>query len=99
MAESSERALTPDEASYVAAARDEPRMRYEGVPQAAWSSRVVPDELDVICNNAVRRHGDVAGRARNAFCTALAAGTAALAAQALCRFASERPAIIALEDP
>jgi hypothetical protein len=168
MAESSERALTPDEASYVAAARDKAFMLYEGVRtphrscgialaetfglpsrpyqalrrggitgkgtcgairageqvlgellgdpdpigavtpalraavswyQAAWSSRLLPDEPDIVCDNLVRRHGEFAGPARKAFCTALAAEVAALAAEALCRFASERPAIIALEDP
>lgn len=168
MAESSERSLTPDEASYITAARDKAFLLYEGVRtphrscgialaetfglptpayqalrrggitgkgacgairageqvlgellgdpdpigavtpalrsavlwyQAAWQERLVPDEPDIVCDNLVRRHGDFAGPARKAFCTNLAAQVAALTAEALCRFAPSRPAIIPLEDP
>jgi hypothetical protein len=168
MAESSERELTPDEASYIAAARDKAFLLYEGVRtphrscgialaetfglatlayqalrrggitgkgacgairageqvlgellgdpdpigavtpalraavtwyQAAWPERLVPEEPDIICDHLVRRHGEFAGPARKAFCTNLAAEVAALTAEALCRFASSRPAIIPLEDP
>ena len=162
MAESSERALTADEAAYIAAAREKAFVLYEGVRtphrscgialaetfgvptrayqalrrggitgegtcgairageqvlgellgdpeptgqvtpqlraaitwyQAAWKQRLVPDQPDIICNNLVRPHGDFAGPARKAFCTNLAAEVAALTAEALCRFASARPAI------
>ena len=168
MAESSERALTSDEASYIAAARDKAFILYEGVRtphrscgialaetfglatpayqslrrggitgqgacgairageqvlgellgdpdpigavtpalraaiiwyQGAWRDRLVPREPDIVCDNLVRRHGDFAGPARKAFCTSLAAEVAALTAEALCRFAPSRPAIIPLEDP
>jgi hypothetical protein len=168
MAESSERALTSDEASYIAAARDKAFILYEGVRtphrscgialaetfglatpayqalrrggitgqgacgairageqvlgellgdpdpigavtpalraaviwyQGAWRDRLVPHEPDIVCDNLVRRHGEFAGYARKAFCTSLAAEVAALTAEALCRFAPSRPAIIPLEDP
>jgi hypothetical protein len=168
MAESSDRALTPDEVAYVDAARDKAFLLYEGVRtphrscgialaetfglatpayqalrrggitgqgacgairageqvlgellgdpdpigavtpalrqavtwyQAAWHAHVVPDEPDIVCDHLVRRHGDFAGPARKAFCTNLAATVAALTAEALCRFAVSRPAIIPLEDP
>jgi hypothetical protein len=168
MAESSDRALTPDEVSYITAAREKAFILYEGVRtphrscgialaetfgrpsppyqalrrggitgkgtcgairageqvlgellgdpdpigavtpalraavtwyQEAWHARVVPDEPDIICDNLVRRHGEFTGPARKAFCTNLAAEVAALTAEALCRFAAERPAIVALEDP
>jgi hypothetical protein len=168
MAESSERALTSDEASYIAAARDKAFVLYEGVRtphrscgialaetfglatpayqalrrggitgkgtcgasrageqvlgellgdpdpigavtpalraavvwyQGAWRDRLVPHEPDIVCDNLVRRHGDFAGPARKAFCTSLASEVAALTAEALCRFATSRPAIIPLEDP
>jgi hypothetical protein len=168
MAESSERALTSDEAAYIAAARDKAFVLYEGIRtphrscgialaetfglatpayqalrrggitgqgacgairageqvlgellgdpdpigavtpalraaviwyQAAWRDRLVPHEPDIVCDQLVRRHGDFAGPARKAFCTSLAAGVAALTAEALCRFAPSRPAIIPLEDP
>jgi hypothetical protein len=167
MAESSERALLPDEAVYVAAARDKAFILYEGIRtphrscgialaetfglatppyqalrrggitgkgacgairageqvlgellgdpdpigavtpalraavtwyQAAWRERLMPDEPDIICDHLVRRHGDFAGPARKAFCSNLAAEVAALTAEALCRFAPARPAIIPLED-
>lgn len=162
MAESSERELTPDEAAYIAAAREKAFVLYEGVRtphrscgialaetfglptrpyQAlrrggitgkgacgairagehvlgellgdpdpigavtpglraaitwygeAWQRRLLPDEPDVICDHLVRRRGDFAGPARKAFCTNLAAETAALTAEALCRFADARPEI------
>jgi hypothetical protein len=168
MAESSDRVLTPDEAAYIAAARDKAFVLYEGVRtphrscgialaetfglptpayqalrkggitgkgdcgairageqvlgellgdpdpigavtpalraaviwyQGAWRDRLVPQEPDIVCDNLVRRHGDFAGPARKAFCTSLAAEVAALTAEALCRFATSRPAIIPLEDP
>src|SRR4051812_6226428 len=67
--------------------------------QTAWHARLVPDEPDIVCNHLVRRHGEFAGPARKAFCTGLAAAVAALTAEALCRFAATRPAIIPLEDP
>jgi hypothetical protein len=48
----------------------------------------------------VRPHGDFAGAARKAFCTNIAADVAALAAEALCRFAPDRrPQIVAIEAP
>lgn len=169
MAESSERAMTPDEAAYIAAAREKAFVLYEGVRtphrscgialaetfglptrpyQAlrrggitgkgacgairagehvlgellgdpdptgavtpalraaiswygeAWQRRLAPEEPavipDIICNNLVRRHGDFAGPARQAFCTNLAAEAAALTAEALCRFAGARPPIAAI---
>jgi len=61
--------------------------------QLAWQRRLVPDEPDIICDHLVRKHGDFAGAARKAFCTSLAADVASLTAEALCRFASSRPAI------
>ena len=67
--------------------------------QDAWQRRLMPDEPDIVCDHLVRRHGDFAGPARKAFCTNLAAEVAALTAEALCRFAAERPPIIAFEDP
>jgi hypothetical protein len=168
MAESSERALSADEAAYVAAARQTAFVLYEGVRtphrscgialaetfglatpayqalrrggitgegacgairageqvlgellgdpdpigavtpalraavtwyQAAWRARVVPGEPTIVCNDLVRRHGDFAGPARQAFCTHLAAEVAALTAEALCRFAPARPKIHLREDP
>jgi hypothetical protein len=171
MAESSDRALSPDEAAYVSAARDKAFVLYEGVRtphrscgialaetfglatppyqalrrggitgkgacgairageqvlgellgdpdptgavtpalraavawyQSAWHTRLMPDEPDIVCDNLVRRHGDFAGPARKAFCTNLAAEVAALTAEALCRFAPARPAIIpppGVEEP
>ena len=61
--------------------------------QDAWQQRLVPDKPDIICDNLVRPHGDFAGPARKAFCTNLAADVAALVAEAICRFASDRPPI------
>lgn len=67
--------------------------------QAQWPSRVVPGEPDIVCNNLVRSLGEFAGPSRKAFCTHLAAEVAALTAEALCRFAPSRPAIVPVEDP
>ena len=163
MAESSDRALSPDEAAYVSAARDKAFVLYEGVRtphrscgialaetfglatpayqalrrggitgkgacgairageqvlgellgdpdptgavtpalraavtwyQSAWQARLMQNEPDIVCDNLVRRHGEFSGLARKAFCTNLAAEVAALTAEALCRFAPARPAII-----
>jgi len=159
MAESSERPLSPDEASYIAAARDKAFVLYEGVRtphrscgiaiaetfslatppyqslrrggitgkgacgairageqllgellgdpdptgavtpelraaiawfQDAWLTRLRGNNPDIVCDHLVRPHGDFAGAARKAFCTNLAAEVAALAAEALCRFAPDR---------
>jgi hypothetical protein len=79
MAESSERAPTPDEASYVAAARDKAFMLYEGARTPHRSCGIALAKafgLPTRPYQATRRSGE-----------------------ALCRFASERPASIALEDP
>jgi hypothetical protein len=161
-----ERPLTPDEAAYVAAARDKAFVLYEGVRtphrscgialaetfnlatrpyqalrrggitgkgdcgairageqvlgellgdpdptgqvtptlraavtwyQDAWKQRLVPNEPDIICDHLVRKHGEFAGPARKAFCTNLASEVAALTAEALCRFAETRPAILPVE--
>jgi hypothetical protein len=54
---------------------------------------------DIVCGSLVRPHGDFMGPARKAFCTNLAADVAALTAEALCRFASSRPAIEPVESP
>ena len=67
--------------------------------QGAWQSRLVPDQPDIVCNHLVRPHGDFAGPARKAFCTSLASEVAALTAEALCRFATSRPPILAPEEP
>lgn len=61
--------------------------------QDAWQRRLVPHQPDIVCDNLVRPHGDFAGPARKAFCTNLAADVAALTAEALCRFAPDRPTI------
>jgi hypothetical protein len=159
MAESSERPLSPDEATYIAAARDKAFILYEGVRtphrscgiaiaetfslatpayqalrrggitgkgscgairageqvlgellgdpdptgavtpelraaiawfQDAWLARLRANNPDIVCDHLVRPHGDFAGPARKAFCTNLAAEVAALAAEALCRFAPDR---------
>src|SRR5260221_10379309 len=166
MAESRDRALTPDEAAYVASARDKAFVLYEGVRgahrscgiaiaetfglptppyqalrrggitgkgtcgairageqvlgellgdpdpvgtvtpelraaivwyQDAWLARIRHGEPDIICDHLVRPHGDFNGPARKAFCTNIAADVAELTAEALCRFASERPAIAPIE--
>lgn len=166
MAESSTRALTADEAAYVAAARAKAFVLYEGVRtphrscgiaiaetfglatpayqslrrggitgkgacgairageqvlgellgdpaptgavtpalraaigwfQDAWLERLRAGNPDIVCDHLVRPHGDFAGVARKAFCTNLAADVAALAAEALCRFApAVRPPITPL---
>lgn len=68
--------------------------------QDAWLHRVRADNPDIICDHLVRPHGEFAGAARKAFCTNLAADVAALAAEALCRFAPDRrPAIEPVETP
>jgi hypothetical protein len=67
--------------------------------QSAWQHRLMPDKPDIICDNLVRPHGDFAGPARKAYCTNLAADVAALTAEALCRFAKSRPAIVPFEEP
>ncbi len=159
MAESSERPLRADEASYIAAARDKAFVLYEGVRtphrscgiaiaetfslptrpyqalrrggitgkgacgairagehvlgellgdpdptgavtpelreaiawfQDAWLARLRGGNPDIVCDHLVRPHGDFTGPARKAFCTNLAAEVAALAAEALCRFAPDR---------
>nr|HEX4315055.1 hypothetical protein [Kofleriaceae bacterium] len=169
MVESSERALTADEAAYIAAARDKAFVLYEGARvahrscgialaetfnlptpayqalrrggitgkgacgairageqvlgellgdpdprgmvtpalrdavvwyQAAWKRLRFADDPqpaapDITCDRLVRPHGEFTGPARKAFCTSLAADVAALAAEALCRFApAARPAIV-----
>jgi len=114
MAESSERALTPDEAAYIAAARAKAFVLYEGVRTTgvvtpalraaitwygeAWQHRIVPGEPDIVCDHLVRRHGDFAGPARKAFCTNLAAEVAALTAEALCHFADAPPEITPIAE-
>jgi hypothetical protein len=167
MAESSERPLSADEASYVAAARDKAFVLYEGVRtphrscgiaiaetfalptrpyqalrrggitgkgacgairagehvlgellgdpdptgqvtpelraaigwfQDTWLARLRGGNADIVCDHLVRPHGDFAGPARKAFCTNLAADVAALAAEAMCRFAPARkPPITPIE--
>jgi hypothetical protein len=159
MAESSERPLSADEASYIAAVREKAYILYEGVRtphrscgiaiaetfglptrpyqalrrggitgkgacgairagehvlgellgdpdptgavtpelraaiswfQDAWLARLRGGNADIVCDHLVRPHGDFAGPARMAFCTNIAADVAALAAEALCRFAPDR---------
>lgn len=53
---------------------------------------------DLVCNNLTRPRGEFTGPARAAFCTVLAADAAAIAAEALVRFADERPVITPVED-
>ncbi|HTR51139.1 MAG TPA: hypothetical protein VMJ10_10570 [Kofleriaceae bacterium] len=66
--------------------------------QDAWLARLRGGNPDIVCDHLVRPHGDFAGPARKAFCTNLAADVAALAAEAIVRFAPERrPAITAVE--
>ena len=68
--------------------------------QDAWLARLRAGNPDIVCDHLVRPHGDFAGPARKAFCTNLAADVAALAAEALCRFAPDRrPAIQPIEIP
>jgi len=54
---------------------------------------------DITCDALVRPRGEFTGPARKAFCTNLAAEVAALTAEALCRFATSRPAIGPAEGP
>jgi hypothetical protein len=61
--------------------------------QDAWLAQVRHGEPDIVCDHLVRPHGDFAGPARKAFCTNLAAEVAALTAEALCRFSTQRPII------
>jgi hypothetical protein len=66
--------------------------------QDAWLARLRGGNPDIICDHLVRPHGEFSGPARKAFCTNIAADVAALAAEALCRFApAKRPAIAAIE--
>jgi hypothetical protein len=58
--------------------------------QDAWLARIRHGDPDIVCDNLVRPKGDFMGAARKAFCTNLAAEVAALAAEALCRFAPDR---------
>jgi hypothetical protein len=63
--------------------------------QDAWLARIRHGEPDIVCDHLVRPLGDFMGPARKAFCTNIAADVAALAAEALCRFApGKRPAIV-----
>ena len=64
--------------------------------QSAWLMRMRGGNPDIVCDHLVRPHGDFAGQARKAFCTNIAADVAALTAEALCRFAPARPAIVAV---
>lgn len=67
--------------------------------QRAWQAKLFADQAapDVVCDSLVRPHGEFLGPARKAFCTNLAADVAAMTAEALCRFATSRPEISALE--
>ena len=67
--------------------------------QDAWLTRIQHGNPDIICDHLVRPHGEFAGPARKAFCTNIAADVAALAAEALCRFATQRPGILPIEQP
>ncbi len=58
--------------------------------QDAWLARLRGGNPDIVCDHLVRPHGEFTGPARKAFCTNLAADVAALAAEALCRFAPDR---------
>jgi hypothetical protein len=68
--------------------------------QDSWRRRIdrgpASGSGDIVCNNLTRPHGDFRGPARMQFCTSLAAEVAAIAAEALVRFADsevQRPAI------
>jgi hypothetical protein len=61
--------------------------------QEAWLTRLRGGNPDIVCDHLVRPHGDFMGPARKHFCTNIAADVAALAAEALCRFAAARPEI------
>lgn len=62
---------------------------------ARWYQDQVPHRFDrgaspdYVCNNLTRPHGEFLGPARKAFCTSLTAEVAALAAEALLRFAPD----------
>ena len=106
MAESSDRALLPDETAYVTAARDKAFVLYEGVRTPHRSCGIALAETFGLATPAYQalrrggnRHGDFAGPARKAFCTNLAAEVAAQTAEALCRSGPARPAIIPFEGP
>jgi hypothetical protein len=67
--------------------------------QVTWRTRDIARTGDVAapditCDRLVRPHGDFMGAARKGYCTNLAAEVAAIAAEALCRFAATRPAIV-----
>src|SRR3954470_19833105 len=66
--------------------------------QQAWAARLFPADPapDITCDRLVRPHGDFMGASRKALCTNLAADVAALTAEALCRFSTQRPAITPL---
>jgi hypothetical protein len=66
--------------------------------QDAWLIQIQHGNPDIICDHLVRPHGEFAGPARKAFCTNIAADVAALTAEALCRFATQRPAILPIEQ-
>jgi hypothetical protein len=66
--------------------------------QDAWLTQIQHGNPDIICDHLVRPHGEFAGPARKAFCTNIAADVAALTAEALCRFATQRPAILPIEQ-
>ncbi len=67
---------------------------------ARWYQEQVPRRIDrgpspdYVCNNLTAPRGDFAGPTRAAFCTSLTAEVAALTAEALLRFAPERPLVI-----
>jgi hypothetical protein len=66
--------------------------------QDAWLVRLRAGNPDIVCDHLVRPHGEFTGAARKAFCTNLAADVAALAAEALVRFAPDRrPPITPIE--
>jgi hypothetical protein len=69
--------------------------------QDTWRARLFAEASapDITCDALVRPRGEFMGPARKAFCTNLAAEVAALTAEALCRFATSRPAIGPVEGP
>lgn len=66
--------------------------------QDAWLAQIRNNEPDIVCDHLVRPHGEFTGPARKAFCTNLAADVAALTAEALCRFSTQRPVISPIEN-
>jgi hypothetical protein len=63
--------------------------------QAACAERIDRGGApDIVCNNLTRRFGDFRSPERAAFCTSIAAEVAAIAAEALRRFAPEVPVAI-----